>query len=95
MFPHNVGYPPPGTQLPVDLIVGFWEQVYAHLQSAHRLTGADAVTAITQFRAAADGAVGDMLYHRDPGDVAETIATGWENGAVWAQPTPRRTGTTP
>jgi hypothetical protein len=95
MFPANVGYPPPDTKLPADLIMRFWEEVYGQLQTAHDLSATDAATAITRFRAATDELVGDMLYHRDAHDVADTIATGWENGVVWSPTIPGRTGTNP
>ena len=94
MLPPNVGSPPPNTNLPPDLIVQFWEEVYGELQTAHQLSGPDAVTAIMRFRAAADHDVGDMIYHRNPGDVADTIAAGWRNGA-WPAAASGRTGTTP
>jgi hypothetical protein len=95
MFPQNVGYPPPNTSLPADLIVRFWQEVFDRLQTKHRLSPVDAATAIVRYRAAVDQDVGDMLYHRDPGDVADTIATGWENGVTWSPAARGRTGTTP
>ena len=81
MLPPPAGYPAPDTELPPDLIVRFWEDVYAALQSEHGLTPADAMTAIIRHRAD-EYLVGDMQYHQDAEDVAETIAIGWHNGAL-------------
>jgi hypothetical protein len=92
MFPPDVIKPPTSTSLPRHLIVEFWAQIFTELQTVHGLTAADAATAIVRFRADSDHLVGDMRYHRNWSDVAETIAIGWRSGYLKSLP---GTGLTP
>jgi len=82
MLPPPAGYPPPKTQLPHDLVIQFWEDIYADLQATHGLTPAEAFAAIVACRAETDNLVGDMTYHRGSEELARTIAVGWRNGAL-------------
>jgi hypothetical protein len=86
MLPPDVIKPPPNTQLPPHLIVQFWAQVFTELQTAYGLASADAATAVVHFRADSDHLVGDMRYHSNWYDVAETIATGWRTGYLKSLP---------
>jgi hypothetical protein len=82
MLPAPAGYPSPTTRLPHDLVIRFWDEVYAQLQTVHGLTAAEAFASIVECRAETDHLVGDMIYHRGPEDLAESIAVGWRNGAL-------------
>ncbi|HET6575399.1 MAG TPA: hypothetical protein VFG68_17480 [Fimbriiglobus sp.] len=67
--------------LPAHLIVEFWDTVCRELRTRHDLTEDDANTAIARYRAALDRhQVGDLIYHRDPESVTETVAGGWRSG---------------
>jgi hypothetical protein len=67
--------------LPPNLIREFWDTVKRELLHRHELTEAKAASAISSYRAALDRhQAGEMVYHRDPEDVAETIAAGAESG---------------
>lgn len=67
--------------LPQHLIAEFWGTVKQTLLEQHKLIEPDAVKAISTYRSALDRhQVGDMVYHRDPESVADTIAHGWRNG---------------
>lgn len=66
--------------LPGHLIAEFWATVREELINRFRL-GSNAEGAIASYRAALDRhGVGELIYHRDPESVAETIAAGWEMG---------------
>lgn len=66
--------------LPEHLIAEFWSKVNAELKKKYELRAA-ASRAISSYRSIMDQhQVGDMVYHRDPESVAETIALGWKNG---------------
>jgi hypothetical protein len=67
--------------LPPNLIREFWDTVKRELLQRHELADAKATSAIASYRAALDRhQAGDMVYHREPDDVAETIAAGAESG---------------
>ncbi len=76
MIPPDVIRVPWDTRLPPHLIVEFWAKIYTELQAKYGLLAADAAAAIIDFRVD-EHRVGDMRYHRDAEDVAETIAIGW------------------
>lgn len=101
MIPSDVIRVPPDTKLPPHLVVEFWAQVYADLQAKYGLAATDAATAVIRFRAD-EHRVGDMRYHRDAEQVAQTIATGWQKRlaqpaapTVPAAPAPTPTTVTP
>lgn len=67
--------------LPAHLVVEFWDAVRRELRSRHQLTDADARTAVGRFQdALARHHVGDLIYHREPESVADTVAGGWKSG---------------
>jgi len=67
--------------LPQHLIVEFWGTVKQDLQKRHAMSEEAAVQALASYQSALDRhQVGDMVYHRDPESVAETIAGGWTSG---------------
>jgi len=64
--------------LPSHLIVEFWETVKNELVRRLELSESDATKAISSYQSALERhQAGDMVYHRDPESVAETIAAGW------------------
>ena len=87
--------------LPGHLIAEFWDKVNAELRK-RKLKETAASRAISSYCSIMDQhQVGDIVYHRDPESVAETIARGWKNGVFRdvvgeALPTrnPRRATTT-
>jgi hypothetical protein len=67
--------------LPKHLIEEFWATVKQELHEHYMLREPDAAMAISGYRAALEKhQVGDMVYHRDPESVAETVAGGWKQG---------------
>jgi hypothetical protein len=67
--------------LPQHLIVEFWDTVKQELQKHHAMSEEAATQALASYQSALDRhQVGDMVYHRDPESVAETIAGGWTFG---------------
>lgn len=100
-IPPDVVRPPGDTRLPPHLIVEFWSQIYLELQTRYGLPAADAAAVIIDFRAD-EHRVGDMQYHANWYDVAQTIATGWRKrlaqpamSAVAAAPSSTQTPVTP
>ncbi len=61
--------------LPVEQIHAFWSEVEDHLRARHHLKGDQPVRAILRYRNEIER-VGPMLYHREPGDVADDIISG-------------------
>lgn len=67
--------------LPPHLVAEFWATVENELSKRHDLSQVNAAKAISSYRAALDRhRVDEMVYHRDPEAIAETIAAGWECG---------------
>ncbi len=67
--------------LPSHLIEEFWDTVKHELLKRHRLSETNADEAIARYKAALDRhQIGDLIYHRFPESVAETVAGGWERG---------------
>jgi hypothetical protein len=67
--------------LPPHLIEEFWDTIMQELRKRHRLSETDAKSAISKFKSALERhQIGDLVYHRDPESVAQTIAGGWERG---------------
>lgn len=88
VLPPAACFPPPGTQLPGHLIVDFWYKVHHALTAAHGLDPDDAAGTIVAFRAAADGRVGDLLYHSAPDELAASLAAGHQNRLAVGAPSP-------
>lgn len=74
--------------LPEKLIADFWVQVLLDLVSRHQITGENAAEAVRVYRAMIEYRVGDMIYHRDAEQVAETVADGWKSGFLTASTVP-------
>ena len=67
--------------LPENLIADFWVDVLVALSARHGLTPDDAAAAVGAYRAVlAEKQIGDLTYHREPDQVAETVADGWKSG---------------
>ena len=67
--------------LPQNLIVEFWDQVKKDLRDRYHLKEPEALQAITVYRSALERHnVGEIVYHRFPESVSETIADGWKTG---------------
>ncbi len=80
--------------LPEHLIVEFWETVRIQLGMRFELSTESAAKAIALYREAMERhRVGDIVYHRDPEAVAETIALGWSEHKGF--PDPETTSGTP
>jgi hypothetical protein len=61
--------------LPQDLIVDFWLDVQNHLETDHRVGKGAGRKGISDYLALAEKhGFTDLIYHRDPWEVAETIA---------------------
>ena len=66
--------------LPQHLIVEFWDTVRQELKRCG-VAEESIARAIAIYRAALDRHdAGEAVYHRNPEDVAQTIAAGWEYG---------------
>jgi hypothetical protein len=66
--------------LPSHLVAEFWETVRNELVRRFELRETDAAKAISSYQSALERhQAGDMVYHRDPESVAETIAHGWKD----------------
>jgi hypothetical protein len=75
--------------LPQNTIVAFWGTVTDELVNGHKLSKESAGVAISAYRSALDRhQVGDLVYHRDPESVADTIAAGWIRGFPDPKPSP-------
>ena len=61
--------------LPVELVHRFWDEVERQLRSRHRLGGDQAVRSILRYRNEVER-IGPILYHREPGDLADDIVSG-------------------
>ncbi|MGL6096442.1 MAG: hypothetical protein ACRC7O_11675 [Fimbriiglobus sp.] len=69
--------------LPEPLIAEFWDDVRNHLASEFGISRPDTVFAVDGYRRLLDERnVGDWVYHRDASAVAETLAAGWQSGAL-------------
>ncbi len=67
--------------LPSHLIVEFWDAVNQELRNRHQLSEVEVTKAVFVYRSALERhRIGDLVYHRDPESVAETIARGRESG---------------
>ncbi len=77
--------------LPAALIAQYWHNVVESLISVHRLTAADAASAVRAHRQLLDEkGIGDIAYNRDAEDRAESVAAGWKSGFL-KRPAPART----
>jgi hypothetical protein len=81
------GYPflePEGTaMLPGHLKAEFWQDVERRLEADHRIDGAVARRGIADYLALAEEhGFSDLIYHRDPEDVANTIAGSLAQGGL-------------
>ena len=64
--------------LPQHLIAEFWDAVRAALRSRFRFSEHEAASAVVGFRDELDRQhIGDLIYHREPEVVAETVV-GWK-----------------
>jgi hypothetical protein len=66
--------------LPEPLKVAFWAKVLAILQLQYSLSAERARAAIADYQEIVGPRVGEMVYHRDPDEVAEVIAAAVEQG---------------
>jgi hypothetical protein len=67
--------------LPGHLIAEFWVRVEELLQKQHHLTAERARQGIVEYRALLDSKrVGDIIYHQEPEQVANTIAGAVQQG---------------
>ncbi len=66
--------------LPSHLVAEFWDTVRNELVLRFELRETDAAKAISGYQSALERhQAGDMVYHRDPESVAETISQGWKH----------------
>ncbi len=67
--------------LPGNLITEYWAEVKQALVEGHHLSEARAHRGIVEYRVRLGlHDAGDMIYHRDPRDIAETIASTVQHG---------------
>ena len=67
--------------LPNHLIADYWAEVQDLLEKDHALSKEQARRGIVEFRVHLDmHQVGDIIYHEDPGRVAEIVAGALEQG---------------
>jgi hypothetical protein len=66
--------------LPSHLVAEFWESVARELRRKHHLSEIDAASALAKYRSALERHQADeVIYHREPESVAETVASGWQH----------------
>lgn len=70
--------------LPPPLVEQYWNEVREFLHEQHQLSREQSQQAATDYRHEVEPKAGDMLYHRDAKDVANTIAIGVRNGSLRA-----------
>ena len=70
--------------LPPALVEQYWDEIREFLQEEHGLSREQSQQAATVYRHEVEPKAGDMLYHRDAKDVANTIAIGVKNGSLCA-----------
>lgn len=67
--------------LPIELTVGFWEEVMQILMQEYHLPSDRAQEGIVDYRVRLElHGVGEMVYHRNARDVAQTIARAIQQG---------------
>jgi hypothetical protein len=68
---------------PEHLVVGYWDKVCRLLTEQHGLTEEQARQEILDYRQEMESlGVGDILYHEDATNVAETLAGTFRQGGV-------------
>jgi hypothetical protein len=63
--------------LPGHLIAQFWHDIQEMLENQYRVSEQEALGGIAEYRTWLDShQVGDIIYHMNPSEIAEAIASG-------------------